>query len=222
MPSDDPGPEWILSSCSPASSTASNGQDELLVSARRVWPYVHAHATRALGARRDDPENATLAAEVWEGVLQSIAGTLNRLRTSSAEIANMDSYLIGAFRHRFNRTRHRQQRREQTIQLVASINELDILARKQGLHTSGDFERQVLLKEIFILMDKWMRRVWTARRYGYSWKELGIQDREPALQGRVSLRAKLGMGGPTRKLWVGFRSSSWCSWYSIMSPSHPI
>jgi hypothetical protein len=59
------------------------------------------------------------------------------------------------------------------IQLVASINELDVLARKQGLHAEVDFERQVLAKEIFSLMDKWMKRVWTARRYGYSWRTIG-------------------------------------------------
>ena len=42
------------------------------------------------------------------------------------------------------------------IQLVASISELDVLATKHGLHTSIDFERRVLAKEILNLMDKWM------------------------------------------------------------------
>ena len=170
MPSDDPGPEWIISGGLPATSAHDNTQDELLISARRAWPHVHAHASRELGHKRNDPENATLAAEVWEGVLQSIARSLRVCRT---EIANMDSYLIGTFRHRFNRARHRQQKREQMIQLVASISELDALAKKQGLHTANDFERQVLAKEIFRLMDKWMKRVWTARRYGYSWRTIG-------------------------------------------------
>lgn len=173
MPSDDPGPEWIISSFLPTTSTDSTSQEELLLSARRAWPHVHAHASRELGDKRDDPENATLAAEVWEGVLKSIARSLHRLRVSCTEIANMDSYLIGAFRHRFNRARHRQQKREQMIQLVASISELDALARKQGLHASVDFERRVLAKEVFSFMDKWMKRVWTARRYGYSWKNIG-------------------------------------------------
>jgi hypothetical protein len=59
------------------------------------------------------------------------------------------------------------------IQLVASISQLDALASKQGLHASADFERRVLAKEAFSRMDKWMKRVWTFRRYGYSWKEIG-------------------------------------------------
>jgi hypothetical protein len=173
MPSDDPGPEWIISSRSPATSTDDGSQGELLKSARRAWPHAHALASRELGDKRDDPENATLAAEVWEGVLESIARSFHRLGVSYTEIVNMDSYLIGAFRHRFSRARHRQQKREQMIQLVASISELDVLATKHGLHTSVDFERCVLAKEIFGFMDKWMKRVWTARRYGYSWKEIG-------------------------------------------------
>src|SRR5436309_13599620 len=93
MPSDDPGPEWIISNCSPAILADSNHQDEFLLSARRVWPYVQAHARRELGSRHDDRENATLAAEVWVGVLQSGALSLHRLRFSFADIANVDWYL---------------------------------------------------------------------------------------------------------------------------------
>ena len=173
MPSDDAGPEWIISSCLPKASADSSNPEELLLSARRVWPHVHAHAKREFGDRGNDPESLTLVAEVWEEVLQSVARTLHRLRTSCTKIANMDSYLIGAFRYRFKRARRRQRRREQTIQLVASAKELDILAKKQGLHASLDFERRILAKEILALMDIWLRRVWTARQYGYSWKEIG-------------------------------------------------
>src|SRR5216110_2393076 len=97
MPGDDPGPEWIISNCSPATLPDSNNQDEFLLSARRVWPYVQAHARRELGSRHDDPENATLAAEVWEGVLRSVALSIHRLRVSFADIANLDSYLVGVF-----------------------------------------------------------------------------------------------------------------------------
>lgn len=174
MDSDDPVPEWILSSCSSATVTDADGEEQLLLSARRVWPYVRAHASRELGRRQDDPENATLAAEVWEGVLRSIVRSLRRLRISNTAIANMDSYLIGAFRHRFSRIRIRQKKREQTIQLVATTTELDALAAKCGWHSAIDFERRIFAKQIFGFMDQWMRRVWTARQYGYSWREIGL------------------------------------------------
>jgi len=88
---------------------------------------------------------------------------------------------MGAFRHRFNRTRCRQQRREQTIQLVASTNEPDILAAKWGLRASVDFEGRILAKEILALMDIWLRRVWTARQYGYSWKEIAGRNYSDSL-----------------------------------------
>ena len=174
MHTDDPAPEWIISSCSSATVSDAEGEEQLLLSARRVWPYVRAHADRELGRRRDDPENATLAAEVWEGVLRSIVRSLRRLRISSAAIANMDSYLMGAFRHRFSRIRIRQKKREQTIQLVATTTELDALAAKRGWHSVINFEQRIFAKQIFGFMDQWMRRVWTARQYGYSWKEIGL------------------------------------------------
>ena len=174
MDSDDPVPEWIISSCSSATVPDADGEEQLLLSARRVWPYVRALASRELGWRRDDPENATLAAEVWEGVLRSIVRSLRRLRISNTAIANMDSYLMGAFRHRFSRIRIRQKKREQTIQLVATTTELDVLAAKRGWHSVIDFERRIFAKQIFGFMDQWMRRVWTARQYGYSWKEIGL------------------------------------------------
>ena len=192
MPSDDRGPNWIISGFL-RSSNIDNLPIELLLSARRVWPRVHAQAKRELGRRQDDPENATLAAEVWEGMLQSIARSLNRLRISCAEITNMDSYLIGAFRHRFNRTRHRQQRREQTIRLVASVGELDALARNRSLHPSVDFENHILAREVFSHMDRWLKRVWIARQYGYSWKEIAEFLGTGEERAKVKFRYKLSM-----------------------------
>lgn len=189
MPSDNPGPNWVISCL--AASTHNNVPDELLRSARRVWPRVHAHAKREFGNRQNDPENATLAAEVWEGVLQSIACSFRRLRVSCLSIANMDSYLIGAFEHRFNRTRLRQRRREQTIQLVASVSELDALAKRRNMQMSADIEGHILAKEVFSLMDRWLKRVWTARQYGYSWKEIAAYLGTDEGQARMKFRYKV-------------------------------
>ena len=172
MASGDPGPEWILSSGPPTAASANPKDEQLIAAARRVWPYVHAHAEKDFGARRHDPENVSLAVEVWEGVLQSVAKTFQRLRVSSAEIASMDSYLIGAFRHRFSRERRRQRRREQTIHLVATAEELDVIAAGRGMRVSAEAECRILAKELISLMDAWLRKVWTARQYGYSWREI--------------------------------------------------
>jgi DNA-directed RNA polymerase specialized sigma24 family protein len=192
MPSDDRGPNWIISGFLP-SSTNDTVPNELLVAARRVWPRVHAQAKRDLGQRKNDPENATLAAEVWEGMLQSVARSLHRLRVSCKEIANIDSYLVGAFRHRFNRTRSCQQRRERTIRLVATANELDALAKSPSLYRSFDFENHVLAKEVFSHMDPWLKKVWTARQYGYSWKEIAEFLGTGEERAKVKFRYKLSL-----------------------------
>ena len=188
VPCDDPSPDWIISSYSSGSISGVSSQEQLLQSARRVWPYARSHVSRELGPQQHDPENATLAAEVWEDVLQSIGRSLGRLRISSVEVGDMDAYLMGAFRHRFNRIRRRQKRRERTIQLVATAAELDALAAKRGLHAVIDFERWILAKEVFAAMDRWTRRVWTARQYGYSWNEIaGCLNKEG---GSVKMRFK--------------------------------
>jgi len=192
MPSEDRGPNWIISGFL-ASSTDDAVPNELLVAARRVWPRVHALAKRELGQRKNDPENATLAAEVWEGMLQSIARSLHRLRVSCKEIANMDSYLVGAFRHRFNRTRSRQQRRERTIRLVATVNELDALAKSRSLYPSIDFENNILAREVFSHMDPWLKKVWTARQYGYSWKEIAEFVGTGEERAKVKFRYKISL-----------------------------
>lgn len=193
MPSSDPGPEWIISNFLPPSPADGSTQEELILSAKRVWPLIQSRANRELGAKRHDPENATLAAEVWEGVLESIARSLLRLRTSCADIVNMDSYLIGAFRHRFSRACRRQLRREQTLQLVASADQLDVLAAKRGIQVRVDFEQRVFAKEIWNLMDLWLKRVWTAHEYGYSWRKIARHVGGSEQSTKMKFRYKLSL-----------------------------
>ncbi|HXX73229.1 MAG TPA: hypothetical protein VEI80_05985 [Candidatus Acidoferrales bacterium] len=45
------------------------------------------------------------------------------------------------------------------------------------MRVSRDIEGHILAREVFSLMDRWLRRVWTARQYGYSWKDIaGYMD----------------------------------------------
>ena len=193
MPSNTPGPEWIISTFLPATPTDGGTQEEFILSAKRVWPQIHSHANRELGAKRHDPENATLATEVWEGVLESVAKSFRRLTTSCAEIVNMDSYLIGAFRHRFSRACRRQRMREQTLQLIASPCQLEILAAKRGMRAEVDFEQRVYAKEIWNLMDVWLKHVWTAHQYGYSWREIARHVGGSEQSTKMKFRYKLSL-----------------------------
>src|SRR3984893_5656605 len=64
-------PDWVLSSFILSSGNSRDEIMELADAARRLWPGVQAHA------RKEQPAIA-LATEVWEGVLQSVAKTLQR------------------------------------------------------------------------------------------------------------------------------------------------
>ena len=70
---------------------------------------------------------------------------------------------------------------------------------KRGLHASVDFERHVLARQAIGFMDQWTKRVWTARQYGYSWKDIavyvGITEDRIKMRFRYKLqklRARLG------------------------------
>ena len=75
---------------------------ELIVVARRLWPSVQAHAYREQPGKSSD-EALAFASEVWEGVLRSVAKTIQRSNGKNWRIKNMEAYLFGAFHHRFNR-----------------------------------------------------------------------------------------------------------------------
>ena len=83
------------------------------------------HAFRRY-ARREQPEKSSdealaLATEVWEGVLQSVAKTIQRSNRKNWRIKNTEAYLFGAFHHRFNRALRKERRRREIIQYLPSI-----------------------------------------------------------------------------------------------------
>ena len=201
MSSHDVGPEWILSTPDGSGKTLSQHTDnELIVVARRLWPRVQAHARRERGNTSFD-DSLVLASEVWEGVLQSVSKTLHRLDGKSAQIVDLDGYLFGAFHHRFNRAMKKERRRQEMIQLVPLSRDLELFAGAQDSKAVHDLERSVLVKEVTENMDAWTRKVWIARHYGYSWKEVaehvGLREQQAKLRFRYAmgkLRARLGGG----------------------------
>src|ERR1035437_2574842 len=102
MSSRELSPEWVLSSFIPPIAAPQHEISELIVVARRLWPSVQAHAYREQPGKGPD-EALAFASEVWEGVLRSIAKTIQRSNGKNWRIKNMEAYLFGAFHHRFNR-----------------------------------------------------------------------------------------------------------------------
>ena len=114
---------------------------------------------------------------------------------------DLEAYLFGAFHHRFNRALKKERRRQETIELVPSSHDLEQLPGARDLKSSRDLEHSIQVKEVVQNMDDWTRKVWTARQYGYSWREIaehmGLSEHQAKLRFRYALRklaARLGYG----------------------------
>jgi DNA-directed RNA polymerase specialized sigma24 family protein len=89
------------------------------------------------------------------------------------EIADLEAYLLGTFYHRFSRAVRKEQRREETISLVSSVQELEVLGAASRKEHEQDLEGAIYAKEMIQRMDSWSREIWVAREYGYSWEDIG-------------------------------------------------
>ena len=187
-------PEWVLSN-----SRQLENNPELTEIASRLWPRVRAHARKQLANQNSD-DSETLAAEVWESVLRSVSKTLGRHHETTPTVLNLESYLFGAFLHRFNRALKRERRRREIIKPVAT-RELEQLPGARDWKSADGMERSLQVQEVMDSMDAWTRRVFAARLYGYTWKEIAelheLSESKAKLRFRYALRrlaARLGYG----------------------------
>ena len=191
MQKPDPYGEWVLFRSDRNDKNSFPVQDELLAAAREAWPRVLAHARRELSDRSVSLEKIALAAEVWEQVLQSVSRTLNRRQDHLPAISDLQSYLIGAFLHRFNRILKREKARAERIELIASLHDLERLQTATHAEWVSDLERTITVNQIVAHMDEWTRKAWKARQFGYSWKEiarrLGQNEQQTIMKFRYGL-----------------------------------
>jgi len=165
------GPEWVLSAFFDSREHAQEEITELLEAARRLWPSIQAHACRERsGKSRDD--TLALATEVWEGVLRSVGKSFRRSNRKRQAIQDLDAYLFGAFHHRFNRALLRERRTREPLEQLPSNGDLGPLGHVDNSDVQRILEQQIQVREAIEKMDDWTRRVWAARRYGYSWREI--------------------------------------------------
>jgi len=191
MQSPDPYGEWVLFRSDRNDKNSFPVQDELLAAAREAWPHVLAHARRELSDRSVSLEKIALAAEVWEQVLQSVSRTLNRRQDHLPAISDLQSYLIGAFLHRFNRILKREKARAERTELIASLHDLERLEGAIDAQYVSDLDQAITVKQIVEHMDDWTRKVWKTRQFGYSWKEiarhLGQNEQQTIMRFRYGL-----------------------------------
>jgi len=192
------GPEWVLSRFISPVGAAQDEINELVIVARRLWPRIQKHARREQSGKNSD-EALVLATEVWEGVLQSVAKTVQRSNQKNWRMRNTEAYLFGAFHHRFNRALQKERRRREIIQYLPSSGDLESLRQAHDSKVVHDLEQLIQVNEAVRRMDDWTRKVWAARQYGYSWREiavhLGLTEPQAKLRFRYAigrLRARLG------------------------------
>jgi len=130
----------------PLSRLPSTRISELIVVAKRLWPSVQAHAYREQPGKSSD-EALAFASEVWEGVLRSVAKTIQRSNGRNWRIKNMEAYLFGAFHHRF-KPRSKEGAQKTTDDTSSSFE--SYLERLRQAHDSKavrDLEQSIQLKE---------------------------------------------------------------------------
>src|SRR5664279_611195 len=187
-------PEWIVSRRSEETSAQPPGaNEELIAAAKRLWPRIQTHARKKLPKWNPD-DSVSFATEVWEGVLVSVAKTLQRQNRLTSGIADLEAYLFGVFLHRFNRALKRERRRQETIEVVASSRDLEQLDAARDAKAVADLERSLQVNQVIENMDAWTREVFAARLYGYSWREIAEHH------GLNVATAKLRFSAALRKL----------------------
>jgi RNA polymerase sigma factor (sigma-70 family) len=165
--------EWILHPGNEAKGGTPHPVDEqLLAAARATWPRALAHAKRELDQKNLGTESEGVAGEVWEAVLKAVSRALRRKRDPTASIDNLESYLFTAFDHRLNRVLKREQKRRDTLKVVASTEEFERIESARDTDWVSELDRAITVRQIVAHMDEWTKRVWQARQYGYSWRDI--------------------------------------------------
>lgn len=184
-------PDWVLSSFIPSSGNSRDEILELADAARRLWPGVQAHARKEQPGKSLD-EAIALATEVWEGVLRSVAKTLQRSNGRRAQIESLDAYLFGVFHHRFNRALKKDRRRREMLRSLSSNSDIGRLRQAHHSEVQRALEQSLQVQEAVRRMDDWTRKVWAARQYGYSWHEIAEHFDLSEPQAKLRFRYAIG------------------------------
>ena len=105
-------------------------------------------------------------------VLRSVSKALQRKSEYASSIGDLESYLVAAFHHRFHRFLKTEQKRRELFEPVPESLDLEQIESAQDTEWVSELERAITVKQIMSRMDGWTRKVWRARQYGYSWKEI--------------------------------------------------
>jgi hypothetical protein len=167
----DPYGEWVLQKVQQETSgNQAPIPEEVLAAARATWPRILIHATREFERQGSNLEAVALAADIWEAVLRSVARAFQRKREYASTIEDFESYLLIAFHHRLHRFLKTEQERREIFQSVSGALDLDLFETTQNADWVSELERKIAIRQVTDRMDRWTKKVWQARQYGYSWR----------------------------------------------------
>jgi len=192
MEKPDPYGEWVLQKVQQeVGGSQAPIAEEVLAAARATWPRIVIHATREFERQGSTREAIALAADIWEAVLRSVAKAFQRKGKYASSIGDFESYLLIAFHHKFRRFLKAEQERREIFQSVSGLLNLDLLETTQNAEWVSQLERKIVIRQVTERMDGWTKKVWQARQYGYSWKEistwLGITEHQAKMKFQYGL-----------------------------------
>jgi hypothetical protein len=124
-------------------------------------------------------------------MLRSVSRTRQRNSDPRQAIGDLQSYLFLAFVHRFNRAVQQEQKHSERIELVSSSIDLERIESAQDVGWVEELVRAIAIREVAERMDGWTRKVWQARQFGYTWKEialwLGVSEQQAKMKFQYGL-----------------------------------
>lgn len=147
---------------------------DALAAARIVWPRAMAVAVNELRQEGPGRDAEAIAADIWEGVLRSVAKALQRKSDSGSTVRDFEPYLLAAFQHRFHRFQKAERGRRDRFQPASPSLDLGLVEAARDTVWALELERAITLRQVTERMDAWTKKAWQARQYGYSWKEIAV------------------------------------------------
>jgi DNA-directed RNA polymerase specialized sigma24 family protein len=139
--------------------------------------------------------------------LGSVAKAFHLKGEYASTIEDLESYLLTAFHHRLHRFLKTEQGRREIFQSVSGALDLDLVEAAQDTEWVLALERKIAVRQITDRMDDWTKKVWQARQYGYSWKEistwLGITEHQAKMKFQYGVeRTRANLLRSLKATWV--------------------
>jgi hypothetical protein len=158
--------------------------------------------TRVLAYARRQGQDASVAADVMEGVAGAVASLKLRRPQLFQRINNLEVYLFWAAIRRLNKLAAK----EPFLEYVGSLDDLNSLAGLRQSSSALDIENQALAKELMGFLSERIRFLFSNQAMGYKWPEIAESMGTTALRLRVQFsegiaaarKRILGKAGPKR------------------------